>query len=895
MKHWYNLPAEEVLEELAANAAEGLDEQAVKTRTQQHGPNEYSKTKPDSPIVMALRQFKDFANIILLSAGFLSLALAIREGHGYIEPVVIFAIILMNVILAVSQERSAEKALEALQNLNSPTCFVLRGGSKLEIDTAAVVPGDILLLKTGDLIPADARLLESTNLFADEASLTGESEPSEKDAAFIAEEDAPIGDMANMVFSGCLITAGNATAVVTETGMHTQMGKIAGYLNDAQKTQTPLQKRLNKVSHLVSLIAIAAAAALLMIGLRQGEDFWTMMLAAVSLAVAAVPETLQLIVTLSLTHGVKKMVEKNALIRKLPAVETLGSTSVICSDKTGTLTQNRMTIQKLWVPGGEPVDAQEEFSEAQRTLLQHLALAGNASLEQTPEGETIVGDATESAILRLMIAKGEDMQALSQALPRVGEVPFSSARKMMTTVHRHPDGGYLVLTKGAFDRLPYNKDDKEAHTLRKSIHDAFAHDALRMLALASRRVDALPESGDLSELETGMEFEGIIGLIDPPRPEAARAIAEAKKAGVRTVMITGDHAATAGAIAKQLGLIGEKDPVVTGKQLAKMSDAELIDNVMDYSVYARVSPEDKIRIVEAWQEHGEVVSMTGDGVNDAPALKAADVGVAMGQTGTEVSKSAADMVLTDDNFATIVSAIGEGRNVFSNIRKTIYFLLVCNLSEIVIMVGAQLMGWGMPLTPVMLLLINVLGDGIPGLRLAQEQSDPRIMKRHPIGRNESFFGGGLIKVILQQTAAFSVVGLIAFYLGKFVAFGGSVPSQAIGQTMAFLAVGFTSILHIFTVRSRKSILKRTIRDNWPLVFSALGMIALFTLLVLIPQAGRLFDLVPISGAAWLAVLGLTAVPTIVAEIAKLWSHLQEKRQHRRRLVKHAELDDFYEE
>ena len=893
MKQWYNLSAEQALEELAANADTGLDEQAVKTRTQQHGPNEYSKPKPDSPILMALRQFKDFANIILLSAGFLSLALAIREGHGYIEPVVIFAIILMNIILAVTQERSAERALEALQNLNSPTCFVLRGGSKLEIDTAAVVPGDILLLKTGDLIPADARLLESTNLFADEASLTGESEPSEKEAAFIAEEDAPIGDMANMVFSGCLITAGNAAAIVTETGMHTQMGKIAGYLNDAQKTQTPLQKRLNKVSHLVSLIAIAAAVALMMIGLRQGEDFWTMMLAAVSLAVAAVPETLQLIVTLSLTHGVKKMVEKNALIRKLPAVETLGSTSVICSDKTGTLTQNRMTIQKLWVPGSRPVDAQEEFSDAQRTLLQHLALAGNASLEQTPEGETIIGDATESAILHLMIAKGENMQALSQALPRVGEVPFSSARKMMTTVHQHPDGGYLVLTKGAFDRLPYHKDDKEAHELRKATHDAFAHDALRMLALASRRVDALPE--DLSELETGMEFEGIIGLIDPPRPEAARAIAQAKKAGVRTVMITGDHAATAGAIAKQLGLIGEKDPVITGKQLAKMSDTELIDNVMDYSVYARVSPEDKIRIVEAWQEHGEVVSMTGDGVNDAPALKAADVGVAMGQTGTEVSKSASDMVLTDDNFATIVSAISEGRNVFSNIRKTIYFLLVCNLSEIVIMVGAQLMGWGMPLTPVMLLLINVLGDGIPGLRLAQERSDPRIMKRHPIGRNESFFGGGLIKVILQQTAAFSVVGLIAFYLGKFVGFGGGVPSQAIGQTMAFLAVGFTSILHIFTVRSRKSILKRTIRDNWPLVFSALGMIALFTLLVLIPQAGRLFDLVPIGGAAWLTVLSLTAVPTIVAEIAKLWSHLQEKRQHRRRLIRHAEQEDYYGE
>ena len=637
MNNWSDISSEEVIKSFSANVAVGLDEKAVSALTEAHGRNEYTETKTDSLAQMALRQFKDFANIILLLAGFLSLALAIREGHGYLEPVVIFSIIIMNIFLAVSQERSAEKALEALQNLNSPSCFVLRGGNRLEIDTVQVVPGDILLLKTGDLVPADARLIESTDLFADESALTGESEPSEKDALYIAKADAPIGDMANMVFSGCLITAGNATAIVTATGMNTQMGKIAGYLNNTQKIQTPLQKRLNKVSHLVSLIAVVSALVLLIVGLRQGEDFWSMMLAAVSLAVAAVPETLQLIVTLTLTHGVKKMVDQNALIRKLSAVETLGNTSIICSDKTGTLTQNRMSIQKLWIPDGKPVDAANQFSEAQRRLLCYLALASNASIERTPEGEKILGDATESAILRLLLEKGENQSELLKACPRVAEIPFSSARKMMTTIHKRPGGGYLVLTKGAFDRLPYKTADESENKLRHEAHDEFANDALRVIALASRHIDNLPENGELGELECDMDFEGIIGLIDPPRPEAAKAIALAKKAGVRTIMITGDHAATAKAIAKQIGLLGEDGTVITGEQFAKMSDDELIENVMNYSVYARVSPEDKLRLVEAWQEHSEVVCMTGDGVNDAPALKAADVGVAMGQAGTDVS------------------------------------------------------------------------------------------------------------------------------------------------------------------------------------------------------------------------------------------------------------------
>ncbi|MCL2782948.1 MAG: cation-translocating P-type ATPase, partial [Propionibacteriaceae bacterium] len=656
------------------------------------------------------------------------------------------------------------------------------------------------------------------------------------------------------------------------------------YLNSAQKLATPLQRRLNRVGQMVSLVAVVSAVAFFAIGVQQGQDFWTMMLAAVSLAVAAVPETLQLIVTLSLTHGVRQMVKRHALIRKLPAVETLGNTSIICSDKTGTLTQNRMTIQRLWVPEGGPVNADADLSEAQHRLVRYLALASNATIEKTSHGgERIIGDATESAILRLATAQGDRPD---EQWPRVGEVAFSSARKMMTTVHEMPGGGYLVLTKGAFDRLPYRWDSEKVLVERRQMHDDFAHDALRVIALASRRVSTLPQDGNMTTLEHDLEFVGIIGLIDPPRPEAAEAIATARRAGVRTVMITGDHAATAGAIAKQLGLMSENGVVVTGKQLAAMDDKTLINNVRDYCVYARVSPEDKIRIVEAWQENGEVVSMTGDGVNDAPALKSADVGVAMGMAGTEVAKSAADIVLTNDNFATIVAAIREGRTVFGNIRKTIDFLLVCNLSEIVIMLGAQLMGWGIPLTPVMLLLINVLGDGIPGLHLAKEHGDEHMMTRKPIGRDESFFGDGLLKNITHQTIAFAVVGLAAYYIGAFVTLGGVTPTALAGQTMVFLVVGLTSIIRIFTVRTRKSIFKRTVSDNLPLTWSAVIMIVVFALMVLVGPVGAIFGLVPIGALNWLIVIGLTLVPTIVAELFKLWDHHCEQHDFGRRLVHH---------
>ncbi|MEY8356233.1 cation-translocating P-type ATPase [Lachnospiraceae bacterium 54-53] len=891
MGKWYDTGISETLRHFNTNKDTGLSPQEVGKQQSEYGKNEFAKQEKISLGKEILRQLGDISTIILLLAAMLSFGMALRNGEGFIEPVVILSIVALNMVLAITQERSAEKALEALTSLNAPDCVVLREGVLQEIDTALLVPGDIISLQLGNIVPADARLLESTNLQIDESALTGESEPSEKEAELLLQGEVAIGDQRNMVFSGCHVISGHGMAVVTATGMNSQMGKIAGYLNNSQKIRTPLQRRLDQVSKTISMIAVIAAIFLLVIGILQGESFWTMITLAATLAVAAVPETLNLIVTLSLSHGVKNMVEKNALIRKLSAVETLGNTSVICSDKTGTLTQNQMTVERLWIPGAQPFEASDEFTQEQKELLIRFSLASNAAVRTEEDGtRVIMGNPTEKAIMRLLGEKGLSKESFAGQYPAAGEIPFSSERKMMTMVVKEPSGGYLVLTKGALDRLPFAPFDRETEKEVLSVHQSFAGDALRVLALGIRHLDVLPPLENPEEIEKDLSLCGLIGLIDPARPEAALAVEKAKMAGIRTVMITGDHAVTASAIAKKIGILGENEKVITGQQLQNMTDEELCRNVHHYSVYARVSPEDKIRIVEAWQENGEVVSMTGDGVNDTPALKAADVGVSMGRSGTEVAKSASDMVLTDDNFATIIDAVSEGRNVYSNIRKTIYFLLVCNISEIVIMLVAQMRGWGIPVTPVMLLLVNVLGDGIPGLYLSREKSDPRLMDREPIRRDESFLGGGLLYVIIQQTIACSVVVLIGYYIGKFIALPGMPePSQEIGQTVAFLVLGWTSILHLFTVRSRQSIFKRTLRDNPPVVFSTMAMIAVFSLMAAFPSVGRIFDLTSIGSYHWLIAAGLSAIPTIVAEIGKIvdnHTNIREMREYRNRLIRH---------
>lgn len=878
MKQNYEKTPAELLAEQEVSAERGLSAAEVEARFARFGGNVFEKPRKQKLILRILAQFKDVSVIILLIAAVLSLVMAIVEGDGFLEPAVVFAVIIMNTALAVTQERSAESALEALGSLSSPVCRVLRDGKVQELDPAHLVPGDIILLKTGDLVPADARLLTSESLAVDESSLTGESVPAEKDASVCLSGDVPLGDRVTMVYSGCLVTAGNAVAMVTETGMDTQIGKIARFLTETKQQKTPLQHRLDKVGKIISGIAVMSAVALLVTGLIQGHDVWEMIMIAVTLAVAAVPETLSLIVTLILTQGAKKMAAKNALIRQMQAVETLGSTSVICSDKTGTLTMNRMTVKRLWVYGCDPVGEDADLSDRELAFLEKLSLACTAKVGTDDDGkEKIYGDPTETAIVTLAREKGIAYERLGERYEKAGEIAFSSSRKMMTAVVKLPEGGYLVLTKGAFDRLPFDRSDRNYLYELERVHDEFAGNALRVIALASKRVEALPEK--LEELETGLTFEGFVGIIDPPRPEARAAIARAKAAGIRTVMITGDHAATAGAIARELGIISANEGIITGQELQKLSDETFAEVIEFYSVYARVSPEDKIRIVRAWQARGDVVAMTGDGVNDAPALKAADVGVAMGKNGTEVSKSAAKMILTDDRFSTIIEAVAEGRNIFSNIRKLVYFLLVCNISEIIVMLFAQFMGWELPLTPLMLLIINVLGDGIPGMALAKEESDRRIMNRKPIARTESFFGGGLMEVIIRQTFVFAVVSLAAFYLGQYASLGGAAPSLEAGRTMAFLVTGWTSVLHVLTVRSRKSIVRYRMKDNPQLYISCivmLGILGGIAGIAAVPSVGAALGMSALNGWQWLAVIGLTLAPTLVAEYGKLWDYVRSR-------------------
>jgi calcium-translocating P-type ATPase len=873
--NWYELDVQSVLEKLDVKSNVGLSQEQVSKRQESEGRNILNPPKKAGLLQKIINQLKDVSVMVLLVAVGLSFLLAfLHEGDGLIESFVILAVVVMNIVLALTQEGKAEKALEALAKLNSPICVVLRDGIKQNIDTSEVVSGDILLLETGNIVPADARLLESTGFFSDESALTGESEPAEKDASLILSGTVPIGDQDNMIFTGCVVTAGRGTAVVTSIGMNTQMGRIARFLQGSKSSKTPLQLRLDQIGKTICGIAIISAFIMMTMGLLSGAEFGEMLLVTISLAVAAVPETLALIVTLTMINGVQRMVKKQALVRKLPAVETLGNTSVICSDKTGTLTQNRMTVKRLWICGEAPFADDVDFSEKQNYFLKLLAMAGNAEFEIDVHGNKIyMGNATEIGILRLLNEKGYSVDKAIHEYPRVAEIPFSSERKKMTVVLKDRDSGYVVLTKGALDRLHISPEFASDLEEAQRIHDELAEKALRVIALAGKHVDEKPEHSNLADVEYGLKLYGLVGLIDPPRPEAAVAIEKAKLAGVRTVMITGDHAATATAIAKDLGILEEDQQVMTGSHLAEISDEELNDTVRNVSVYARVSPEDKLRIVKAWQTNGEVVAMTGDGVNDAPALKVADIGIAMGKTGTEVAKSASDMVLVDDNFATIVEAVGEGRCVYDSIKKTIAFLTVCNFSEIIIMLFAFTAGWGIILTPVMLLLINLLGDGIPGINLSREEFDPQVMKNAPIKRNESFFSGYLFRLIVQQTIFCSIVVLIGFYIGIHTSVSETIaPSIGIGRTMAFLITSWTSIIHVFNVRSSKSIFKTPIRNNKPLVGCAVLMLFVLATLVITPF-NHVFGLSYIAGTHWLIVIVLSILPTIMCEIFRLFDNI----------------------
>lgn len=865
----YKQPIETIIKEVDTDKEQGLTKQEVKKRLAEHGANKFHEAKKESIVKKFLHSLSDFTTIILLVAAAISFYTAIATDHGdYFEGILIIAIVIINAVLAIVQEGNAEKSLAALQDMNKQSSSVLRDGKVETIDAEDVVVGDILVLESGSMITADARLIQTAQLRVEESALTGESEPIEKDSEYIGKQDAPIGDQINMVFKGCTVANGRGRAIVTATGMQTEMGKIAGLLNDDVTQQTPLQKRLNQLGKRISLIALAAAALVFIIGQIQGEPILEMFMTAVSLAVAAVPETLMVIVTLTLAYGVQKMAKKHAIIRRLPAVETLGTANVICSDKTGTLTQNKMRVRRVWSRGDEVTDTEDAMTDEAMEVLKMASLCTDVIVDKDGDDLVIQGNPTEAAIVRAVEENYHTKAELEEKYPRIGEIPFDSDRKMMTTVHKMGKK-YISVTKGAFDVLltRFRFGDVEQAAV---VNDRFGKRALRVIAVGYAIYDEEPTEITSEALEKNLRLLGLIGMIDPPRPESKGAIARAKKAGIKTVMITGDHVVTAGAIAKELGILTDKSEALTGSELQQMSDEELDSRVKSLSVYARVTPEDKIRIVKSWQRTGAVVAMTGDGVNDAPALKASDVGCAMGITGTDVAQGAADMILTDDNFATIVDAVAQGRAVYRNIRKAVNFLLSCNISEIFIVLIAMLLGWGAPFTAVQLLFVNVVADGLPGFALGKEPAEKGIMDEAPIPRNEGIFARGLWQKIGINAFVFTVITLFGFYLGANV---DSVSyffeaSHEIGQTVAFLILAYSSILHVFNVRSTESIFRVKLSTNKSLFEMAVLAVIITTVIALLPFTQELFGLVPIGINHWLLVMGLSIIPIFVNEMIK---------------------------
>ena len=860
----HNTPREDLLKELRTSLEAGLSSQEAQQRLGQYGENKLAEKKKKTNLQRFLEQFKDAMIIILLLAAAVSFVVACF-GHDpmeFFEPLLILLIVVLNAVLGMVQEAKAEKALDALKSMSAPHARVLRDGKEQVIDAAQLVPGDVIRLEAGDFIPADARLLKSVSLKSEESALTGESVPSEKDAAALVEEKAPLGDRSNMVFSGCSVTYGTATAVVTGTGMNTEMGKIAGLLEGEEEGQTPLQQKLAQLGKYLGFVALAACAVIFVVGLINGINVLEIFMTAVSLAVSAIPEGLPAIVTIVLAIGVQRMVKKNALIRRLPAVETLGSASVICSDKTGTLTQNRMTLVKLWVEGEQELEAvSTSNTQAARELLRYGALCCDGSVVYKEDGtEQHIGDPTETSILVAAHKNGMEQDELNRQYPRLAELPFDSDRKLMTSVNQI-DGKIVAIVKGAFDMMAARcvSGDLEA---AKEKNDEMSRGALRVLAVGYKFLEKAPEDPTSEELENGLTLLGLVGMIDPPRPEAKAAVATCRQAGIKPVMITGDHVVTASAIAKELGILEEGDKAITGAQLDAMTEEQLDQEVEHISAYARVSPENKIRIVKAWQRKGQVVSMTGDGVNDAPALKAADIGCAMGITGTDVAKGAADMTLTDDNFATIVDAVREGRGIYANIKKVVGFLLGTNIGEVLTVFFAMILWHKTPLLSMQLLWINLVTDSLPAISLGMEAVEADVMDHKPKPKSEGIFAHGLGIQVVLQGCMFALLTLAAFVLGQ--RFGGSLEA---GQTMAFMVLALTQIVQSFNMRSQRSLFAIGPFSNKKLNGAALLSLALVCLVLFTPVRVA-FGLVLLPGWLYLVGLGLILVPLPVMELAK---------------------------
>ena len=861
----------EVLNQLSADLKVGLNSNKVVELREKYGENRLREKKKKTTLMRFLEQFKDVMILILIAAAIISFVIVcVEKNWGELfEPALILLIVIINAIMGVYQEGKAEKALDALKNMSAPHARVLRDGVESVIDAAELVPGDIIHLEAGDYVPADARLLDSISLKSEESALTGESVPSEKDAEVLVKEDAPIGDRTNMVFSGCSITYGTATAVVTATGMNTEMGKIANLLDSESETATPLQQKLSQLGKYLGIVALAACAIIFVVGLLNDIKVLEIFMTSVSLAVSAIPEGLPAIVTIVLSIGVQRMVKRNALIRKLPAVETLGSASVICSDKTGTLTQNRMTLTKAYCDGMEECELiNNDNSNAVKQMLMYGTLCCDGSVVFEGDEEKHLGDPTETSIVLAAHKNGMTKDELNQKYERVGGIPFDSDRKLMTTINKI-DGKLVVIVKGAFDMMA-PRCIKGDLTKAKQITEQMSENALRVLAIAYKEIDEIPKTPSSDELENGLIFMGLVGMIDPPRPEAKAAVEICRKAGIKPVMITGDHVVTASAIAKELGIMLDGDKAITGAMLDAMTEEELDSMVEHISVYARVSPENKIRIVKAWQRKGQVVSMTGDGVNDAPALKAADIGCAMGITGTDVAKGASDMTLTDDNFSTIVEAVREGRGIYANIKKVVGFLLGTNIGEVITVFIAMLLWHKTPLLSMQLLWINLVTDSLPAIALGMEAVEKDVMERKPKPKSEGIFANGFGVRIVLQGIMFAVLTLIAFKLGEVVT--GLTEG---GQTMAFMVLALSQVIQAFNMRSEKSLFKTGFFGNRTLNLATLASLVL-VLLVLFTPLNVAFGLIILPAKLYLIALGLILVPFVLMEISKAFGLIKSK-------------------
>lgn len=857
---WYTKELNQIFNELNARQG-GLTEDEASKRLEKYGANNLKEKKKESLFIKFIKQFNDFMIIVLIIAAIISAIVAKTNGSGdYIDSIIIIAIVIFNAIMGLIQEEKAEKSLEALKKMSAPNAKVRRNGKIQEIEASQVVPGDVVILEAGNYVPADCRLIDSYNLQIEESSLTGETLPTSKQADVILNANTAIGDLKNMAFATTIVVNGHAEAVVVETGMNTKVGQIAGMIIENESPETPLQKKLGEVGKTLAITCMIICGLIFLIGIWKQIPITEMFMTSVGLAVAAIPEGLPAIVTIMLSIGVTKMAKKNSIIRKLPAVETLGCSSVICSDKTGTLTQNKMTVTQIRNAVGIVKNDDRRFILELGTMC-----------TDTIESQEVIGEATEVAITNAAVEMNLRKRDLYDQMQRINEISFDSKRKMMTTIHKI-GSKYRIITKGAPDVLikrcsQYYQSGRIEPIFSKrdalqEQHQMMAEDALRVIAIAYKDVEKLPREINSETIENELTFVGLIGMIDPPREGVKEAVKTCRKAGIKTVMITGDHLQTAKAIAKELGILRKGDLAINGETLEKMSQQELERDIMRYSVFARVSPEHKVRIVKAFQSTGAVVAMTGDGVNDAPALKNADIGIAMGKGGTDVAKNASDMVLTDDNFVTIVEAVKQGRNIYDNIKKAVHFLLATNIGEIVAIFVGLLLGIKSPLLAIQLLWVNLVTDSLPAIALGLEKAENNIMNRLPRNPRKSLFADGLWGKITTEGVMIGMLTLVAFSIGN------NLYSIEVGRTMAFLSLGILELVHSFNIKGEESIFKTGLFENRYLVGAFVLGTLLQVVVVVISPLAQIFDVVPLNSVQWLMTVIISILPVVIVELQK---------------------------